>query len=210
MAGEVSQGDRTPCVNASASEPVRCWWATGGDPLYAAYHDEEWGVPLHDERALFELLCLEGAQAGLAWITILRKREGYRSAFLNFDPQRVADMSDADLEQRLADPAIVRNRLKVNAVRTNARAFLEVQAEHGSFDSYLWNWVDGRPLRNAWREKGEIPAKTPLAESISRDLKKRGFTFVGPTIVYAYLQSTGVVNDHIVTCFRYGEVQAPG
>jgi DNA-3-methyladenine glycosylase I len=193
-------------VSAPSTDPVRCWWASGGDPLYEAYHDEEWGVPLHDERALFELLCLEGAQAGLAWITILRKRAGYRSAFHDFDPQRVAAMSDADLEERLADPGIVRNRLKVYAARTNARAFLELQAERGSFDDYLWSWVDGRPVRNAWREGSEIPAKTPLAEGISRDIRKRGFTFVGPTIVYAYLQSTGVVNDHLVTCFRYGAV----
>ena len=182
---------------------VRCFWADGGDPLYEAYHDEEWGVPLHDERALFELLCLEGAQAGLAWITILRKRQAYREAFLDFEPGRVAAMTDAELEQRLTDPGIVRNRLKVFAVRKNARAFLEVQAERGGFDSYLWNWVDGRPVRNAWRERGDVPAVTPLAESISKDLKKRGFTFVGPTIIYAYLQAAGVVNDHLVTCFRY-------
>jgi DNA-3-methyladenine glycosylase I len=193
-------------VTAPATEPVRCSWASGGDPLYEAYHDEEWGVPLHDERALFELLCLEGAQAGLAWITILRKREGYRGAFHDFEPERVAAMTDSDLEERLGDPGIVRNRLKVYAARTNARAFLEVQAEHGSFDGYLWNWVDGKPLRSAWRDTGELPAKTPLAESISRDLRRRGFTFVGPTIVYAYLQSTGVVNDHVVACFRYGDL----
>jgi DNA-3-methyladenine glycosylase I len=186
--------------------PVRCSWAAGGDPLYEAYHDEEWGVPLHDERALFELLCLEGAQAGLAWITILRKREGYRNAFLGFDPERVAAMSDAELDERLSDPGIVRNRLKVYAARKNARAFLETQAEHGSFDAYLWNWVDGKPIRNGWREMSQVPAVTPLAEAISKDLKKRGFTFVGPTIVYAYLQSTGVVNDHVVTCFRYSAV----
>jgi DNA-3-methyladenine glycosylase I len=185
---------------------VRCSWASLGDPLYEAYHDEEWGVPLHDERALFELLCLEGAQAGLAWITILRKREAYRSAFHGFDPARVADMSDADLEQRMLDPGIVRNRLKVYAARKNARAFLELQAEHGSFDSYLWDWVDGRPLRNPRQAMADVPAVTPLAESISRDLKKRGFTFVGPTIVYAYLQSVGVVNDHVVSCFRYAEL----
>jgi DNA-3-methyladenine glycosylase I len=193
-------------VTPSATNPVRCGWASGGDPLYEAYHDEEWGVPLHDERALFELLCLEGAQAGLAWITILRKREAYRSAFHDFEPERVAAMSDGDLQERLADPGIVRNRLKVYAARTNARAFLEVQGEHGSFDSYLWGWVDGTPVRNAWRERGELPAKTPLAEALSRDLRKRGFTFVGPTIVYAFLQSTGVVNDHVVDCFRYDAV----
>jgi DNA-3-methyladenine glycosylase I len=185
------------------AEPIRCPWASGGDPLYAAYHDDEWGVPLHDDRALFELLCLEGAQAGLAWITILRKREGYREAFLGFDPERCAAMSDAELEERMADPGIVRNRLKVFAVRKNARAFLELQAEHGSFDAYLWAWVDGKPLINARKGMGDLPASTPLAEAISKDLKKRGFTFVGPTIVYAFLQSTGVVNDHVVSCFRY-------
>ena len=185
------------------ADPVRCSWAAGGDPLYEAYHDEEWGVPLHDDRALFELLCLEGAQAGLAWITILRKREGYRRAFLGFDPERVAAMSDAELDERLGDPGIVRNRLKVYAARTNARAFLETRAELGTFDAYLWSWVDGTPIRNAWREMRQVPAVTPLAEAISKDLKKRGFTFVGPTIVYAYLQSTGVVHDHVVSCFRY-------
>ncbi|HET6173619.1 MAG TPA: DNA-3-methyladenine glycosylase I [Gaiellales bacterium] len=191
-------------MSAPQTDRVRCGWAAGGDPLYQAYHDEEWGVPLHDERGLFELLCLEGAQAGLAWITILRKRESYRSAFLGFAPERVAAMSDSELEERLTDPGIVRNRLKVFAARKNARAFLEVQAEHGSFDRYLWNWVDGEPVRNAWTERDQLPAKTPLSEGIGRDLKKRGFTFVGPTIVYAYLQATGVINDHVVSCFRYG------
>jgi DNA-3-methyladenine glycosylase I len=193
----------------ASSEPedrrIRCAWATS-DPLYVAYHDEEWGVPLHDERALFELLCLEGAQAGLAWITILRKRECYRTAFHGFEIERVAAMTDAELEERMSDPGIVRNRLKVFAARKNARAFLEVGAEHGSFDAYLWGWVDGTPIRDA-RDKSEgIPATTPLAERISKDLKKRGFTFVGPTIVYAYLQSTGVVNDHVPECFRSAEL----
>ena len=197
----------TPAASPPSETPVRCSWASGGDPLYAAYHDEEWGVPLHDDRALFELLCLEGAQAGLAWITILRKREGYRKAFHGFDPERVAAMSDAELDERMSDPGIVRNRLKVYAARKNARAFLELQAEHGSFDSYLWDWVDGEPIRNAWEAMADVPAVTPLAAAISKDLKKRGFTFVGPTIVYAYLQSTGVVNDHVVTCFRYAAVQ---
>ena len=187
-----------------SDDRVRCGWASGGDPLYEAYHDDEWGVPLHDDRALFELLCLEGAQAGLAWITILRKRDSYRAAFFGFDPERCAAMTDAELEERMADPGIVRNRLKVYGVRKNARAFLEVVAERGSFDSYLWGWVDGAPLINARKGTGDLPASTPLAEAISKDLKKRGFTFVGPTIVYAYLQSTGVVDDHAVTCFRYG------
>jgi DNA-3-methyladenine glycosylase I len=190
-------------TSTTTEEPVRCGWASGGDPLYAAYHDDEWGVPLHDERALFELLCLEGAQAGLAWITILRKRDNYRRAFHGFDPERCAAMSDAELEERMSDPGIVRNRLKVFGVRKNARAFLELQAERGSFDAYLWGWVDGKPLINARQGSGDLPASTPLAEAISKDLKKRGFTFVGPTIVYAYMQSTGVVDDHAVTCFRY-------
>ena len=194
----------TPASSPPSDALVRCSWASGGDPLYEAYHDEEWGVPLHDDRALFELLCLEGAQAGLAWITILRKREGYRQAFHGFDPVRVAAMSDAELDERMHDPGIVRNRLKISAARKNARAFLETQAEHGSFDSYLWGWVDGVPLRDARiKTGGDVPAVTPLAEKISKDLKKRGFTFVGPTIVYAYMQSTGVVNDHVPACFRY-------
>jgi DNA-3-methyladenine glycosylase I len=186
-----------------AAEPVRCGWAAGGDPLYAAYHDDEWGVPLHDDRALFELLCLEGAQAGLAWITILRKRDNYRRAFSRFDPERCAAMTDEELEERLHDPGIVRNRLKVFAVRKTARAFLELQAECGSFDAYLWDWVDGIPLVGARAGLADLPASTPLAVAISKDLKKRGFTFVGPTIVYAFMQSTGVVNDHVVSCFRY-------
>ena len=184
---------------------IRCAWATS-DPLYVAYHDEEWGVPLHDERALFELLCLEGAQAGLAWITILRKREGYRKAFHGFEIERVASMTDAELEERMSDPGIVRNRLKVFAARKNARAFLEVGAEHGSFGAYLWGWVDGKPIRDARDKSQGIPASTPLAERISKDMKKRGFTFVGPTIVYAYMQSTGVVNDHVPECFRSAEL----
>jgi DNA-3-methyladenine glycosylase I len=190
-------------ASEQAAEPIRCAWASGGDPLSAAYHDDEWGVPLHDDRALFELLCLEGAQAGLSWITILRKRDNYRRAFHAFDPVRVAAMSDAELERRLADPGIVRNRLKVFGVRKNARAFLELQAERGSFDAYLWGWVDGKPVCNPRQGMGDVPASTPLAVTISKDLKKRGFTFVGPTIVYAFLQSTGVVDDHVVGCFRH-------
>jgi DNA-3-methyladenine glycosylase I len=196
----------TPAASRTPDGKTRCSWAAGGDPEYEAYHDTEWGVPLHDDRALFELLCLEGAQAGLAWITILRKRQGYRRAFLGFDHVRVAELSDAELDERLLDPGIVRNRLKVYAFRTNARAFLDVQEERGSFDSYLWGWVDGVPLRNPRAAMADVPAVTPLAETISRDLKKRGFTFVGPTIVYAYMQSAGLVNDHIVSCFRYAEL----
>jgi DNA-3-methyladenine glycosylase I len=197
----------TPAAAPTSDDgKTRCSWAAGGDPDYEAYHDTEWGVPLHDDRALFELLCLEGAQAGLAWITILRKREGYRRAFLGFDPVRVSELSDAELDERMLDPGIVRNRLKVYAVRKNARAFLELQGERGSFDSYLWDWVDRQPIVQPRQAMADVPAVTPLAEAISKDLKRRGFTFVGPTIVYAYLQSTGVVNDHVVSCFRYAEL----
>ena len=179
----------------------RCAWC-GDDPLYVAYHDEEWGVPLHDDRRLFELLILEGAQAGLAWITILRKREGYRRAFEGFDPQVVARYEDARLDELMGDPCIVRNRLKIKAARTNARAFLNLQEEHGSFDRFLWSYVGGEPLRNRPSSGGEIPAETPLSQQISRDLRRAGMTFVGPTIVYAYLQSAGLVNDHVTSCFR--------
>ena len=178
----------------------RCAWC-GDDPLYVAYHDEEWGVPLRDDRRLFELLILEGAQAGLAWITILRKREGYRRAFEGFDPEVVARYDDARLDELMADPGIVRNRLKIKAARTNARAFLDLQAEHGSFSAFLWRYVDDEPLRNRPAARGALPAVTPLSRGISRDLRRAGMTFVGPTIVYAYLQSAGLVNDHVTSCF---------
>jgi DNA-3-methyladenine glycosylase I len=183
-------------------EQLRCPWV-GEDPLYYAYHDEEWGVPVHDDRHLFEMLTLEGAQAGLSWLTILKKREGYRRLFENFDVETVARFPAARVEELLKDPAIVRNRLKVESTVTNAQAFLKVQEEFGSFDAYLWAFVDGEPIVNAWRKLEEIPAKTPLSDQISKDLKKRGFRFVGSTIVYAYLQAVGVVNDHTVDCFRY-------
>jgi DNA-3-methyladenine glycosylase I len=179
----------------------RCGWC-GTDPLYVAYHDEEWGVPQHDDHRLFEKLILEGAQAGLSWITILRKREAYRRAFLGFDPEKVAAMSDAELETVLQDPGIVRNRLKVFAARKNALAFLAVQREYGSFDAFLWAFVEGRPKVNYPRTLAEVPAVTPEAETLSKALKKRGFTFVGPTIMYAYLQSMGLVDDHLTTCWR--------
>jgi DNA-3-methyladenine glycosylase I len=182
----------------------RCAWA-GTDPLYVAYHDEEWGVPVHDDRKLFEMLTLEGAQAGLSWITILRKREAYRAAFDNFDPAVVAEYGEAKVAALLADAGIVRNRLKITATIRNARAFLAVQAELGSFDAYIWQFVDGTPIQNSWRTMSEIPAKTPLSDAISKDLKKRGFTFVGSTIVYAHMQATGMVNDHVTDCFRYGQ-----
>ena len=166
-----------------------------------AYHDEEWGVPLHDDRRLFELLILEGAQAGLAWITILRKREGYRRAFEGFDPRVIASYDDARLDALMTDAGIVRNRLKIRAARTNARAFLDIQEEHGSFDRFLWCYVDGEQVQNRFVSLSEVPAETPLSRQISRDLRRAGMTFVGPTIVYAYLQSAGLVNDHVTSCF---------
>lgn len=182
-------------------ESARCPWA-GTDPLYVAYHDEEWGVPSRDDRHLFEMLVLEGAQAGLSWITILRKREGYRKAFEGFDPSKVAQFGPLDVERLLGDPGIVRNRLKVESAIDSAKAFLSLQEEAGSFSSWLWAYVDGRPFQSSFRQMREVPAKTPLAERISKDLRKRGFRFVGPTIVYAYLQAVGVVNDHLVSCPR--------
>ncbi len=185
--------------------PTRCGWC-GSDPLYIAYHDEEWGVPVVDDRVLFEFLVLEGAQAGLSWLTILRKREGYRRAFAGFDPAQVARFDRKRIEKLLADPGIVRNRLKVESAVSNAAAFLAVQDAHGSFAAYIWDFVDRRPIQNRWRALAELPAKTPLAEAISKDLKRRGFRFVGPTIVYAHMQATGMVNDHLVSCFRHREV----
>lgn len=185
----------------------RCGWC-GDDDLYVRYHDEEWGVPLRDDRALFEFLVLEGAQAGLAWITVLRKREGYRAAFDNFEPGKVARYSDRRLNQLLENPRIIRNRLKVFSARQNARAFLAVQEEWGSFADYIWHFVDGKPVRNRWRRMADVPATTPLSDRISKDLKGRGFTFVGTTIVYAHMQATGMVNDHVVDCFRHAEVSS--
>lgn len=188
-------------------ESSRCPWA-GTDPLYVAYHDEEWGVPSRDDRHLFEMLILEGAQAGLSWITILRKREGYRRAFSGFDPAKVARFGPEDVERLLADPGIVRNRLKVESAIDSAKAFVTLQKEAGSFSEWLWAFVDGQPVRSSPREMREVPAKTPLAERISKELRGRGFRFVGPTIVYAYLQAVGVVNDHLVACPRRREVSS--
>lgn len=182
----------------------RCQWC-GEDPLYVSYHDEEWGLPTYGDATLFEFLILEGAQAGLAWITVLRKREGYRALFDQFDPNKVAHFSDAKLAALRLDERIIRNRLKINSARQNARAFLSVQAEWGSFSQYLWHFVDGKPVINQVRSLADVPAKTPLSDQISKDLKARGFNFVGSTIVYAYLQAMGVVNDHTVDCFRYQE-----
>ena len=180
----------------------RCPWC-GDDPLYRAYHDDEWGVPLHDDTRLFEMLTLEGAQAGLSWITILRKREGYRSAFAGFDPRVVAAFTDGDIARLLADSRIVRNRLKVASTISNARAVLEVQARCGSLDSFLWGFVGGEPVRNSWKTMREIPASTPLSDTMSRELKRLGFRFIGSTICYAFMQATGMVNDHLADCFCY-------
>ncbi len=188
-------------------QPTRCVWA-GSDPLYQEYHDYEWGVPVHDDRLLFEFLILEGAQAGLSWITVLRKREAYRAAFENFDPAVVACFDEQKQAALLADPGIVRNRLKVASAISNARAFLQVQEQFGSFAAYLWRFVDGRPIRNAWRSITEVPASTPVSDALSKDLKKRGFRFVGSTICYAFMQAVGMVNDHTIDCFRWQELDS--
>jgi len=184
---------------------VRCTWA-GGDPPMVAYHDEEWGVPSHDDRHLFELLTLEGAQAGLSWSTILNKREGYRAAFAGFDPAAVARFGPRDVERLLADPGIVRNRLKVESTVNNAARVLEVQEEAGSFDAFLWGLVDGAPLVGGWRTLAELPAETAESRAMSKELKRRGFRFVGPTVCYAFMQAVGLVNDHTVDCFRYADL----
>ena len=181
---------------------TRCHWATDSDTLMQAYHDSEWGVPLHDDQALFEFLCLEGAQAGLSWRTVLQKRDNYRKAFHQFEIARVAAMKDRELEKLLLDPGLIRNRLKITATRDNAKIALEVIAEHGSLDAYLWAFVDGKPIQNTLH-KGEVPASTPLSDRVSKALKKRGFRFVGTTICYAFMQATGMVNDHLVECFRH-------
>ena len=185
---------------------ARCPWADGG-PEYAAYHDDEWGVPVHDDRVFFEFLILEGAQAGLSWSTILNKRDGYREAFADFDPARVARFDGRRVEKLLANPGIVRNRLKVESSVSNARAFLDLQRECGSFDRYVWPFVGGKPLRNQWHSLSTVPASTPESDALSKDLKRRGFRFVGTTIMYAFMQATGLVNDHLVTCPRWKQVQ---
>lgn len=184
----------------------RCGWAPESDPVYVKYHDTEWGVPVHQDRLHFEFIILEGAQAGLSWSTILHRRDGYRRAFTNFDPEAVARMTKADEARLLQDPGIIRNRLKVASAPINARAFLEIQEAFGSFDQYIWNFVDGSPVQNSWKTLSELPASTPLSDKVSKDLKKRGFKFVGTTIVYAHLQATGIVNDHLIDCFRREEV----
>jgi DNA-3-methyladenine glycosylase I len=181
----------------------RCGWVPEGDPAYVAYHDEEWGVPSHDDRHLFEMLTLEGAQAGLSWSTILRKREGYRKAFANFDAKQVARFSLKDVERLLADPGIVRNRLKVESAVNNAQRVLGLE----SLDEYLWGFVGGSSIVNRWRNLGDIPSETAESRAMSKDLKKRGFRFVGPTVCYAFMQATGLVNDHVVGCYRFAELE---
>ncbi|MDT8398736.1 MAG: DNA-3-methyladenine glycosylase I [Pseudomonadales bacterium] len=185
----------------------RCVWP-GDDPLYQRYHDQEWGVPLHDDQKLFEFLILEGAQAGLSWLTILRKREAFRQAFDDFDYRLVADYDEARIAALMSNAGIIRNRLKIHSAVQNARAFVEVRREFGSFDAYFWGFVDNRPIQNHWQSPAQIPAKTALAQTLSKDLKKRGFNFVGPTIVYAMMQATGMVNDHTTDCFRHREVSS--
>ena len=183
----------------------RCSWA-GSDPLYLKYHDSEWGVPLHDDRRWFEFLILEGAQAGLSWLTILKKRQNYRKAFDNFNPRKMAAYDDSKIKALLSDVAIIRNKLKIEAAIQNAKSFLAIQQEFGSFDRYIWRFVGGRTLKNKWQTEAEIPARTSESAAMSADLKRRGFKFVGPTICYAFMQATGLVNDHVVGCFRHREV----
>ena len=188
-----------------SSEPIRkrCDWVDLKNPRYVAYHDNEWGVPVHDDRKHFEMLVLEGAQAGLSWATILNRREGYREAFDNFDPKIIAGYSEEKLLELQQNPAIIRNRLKIRSAVTNARVFLKIQEEFGDFDRYIWRFVDGIPLINHYRSLEDVPASTPLSTLISKELRKQGMTFVGPTILYAYMQAVGVVNDHLTSCFRY-------
>jgi DNA-3-methyladenine glycosylase I len=187
--------------------PIRCGWVNLNEPIYVQYHDEEWGVPLRDDdAALFERIALEGAQAGLSWITVLRKRENYRAAFDRFDPQIVAQYDEDKIASLLANPGIIRNRLKIRSVVSNARCFLKVQAEQGSFSDYLWGFVDGKPIQNQWRSVQELPAESDISRKLSKDLKQRGFSFIGSTMCYAMMQAIGMVNDHTTDCFRYGEV----
>ncbi len=187
-------------MNHEVQQAQKCGWCVG-DPLYEKYHDEEWGVPVHDDKKHFEFLILEGAQAGLSWLTVLKRREGYRKAFANFDPEMVATFTESDTERLLQDPGIIRNRLKVKAAVKNAQVFLEIQKEFGSFNTYIWGFVGGKPIVNHPKTLKDIPATSELSNTISKDLRKRGMSFVGSTIVYAHLQATGIVNDHISTCF---------
>ena len=186
----------------------RCDWGERGGELLRRYHDTEWGVPVYDDGKQFEYLVLEGAQAGLSWLTVLRKREAYRNAFAGFDPFEVARFGEKEIEALVGNPGIIRNRLKIASTVTNARAFLEIQEEFGSFNAYIWGFVDGEPIRNQWKTMSDLPATSALSEKLSKDLKSRGFKFVGSTIVYAHMQAAGLVNDHLVSCFRYGECAA--
>lgn len=190
---------------SNAANKIRCFGGQPGKEFYAAYHDNEWGIPVHDDRHLFEMLILEGAQAGLSWETILKRRDGYRKAFHNFDPQKVALMSDNELEALCHNPEIIRNRLKINSTRKNAQIFLQIQQEFGSFDRYVWKFVGGSPIIHHWHRFEDIPATSRESDALSKDLKKRGMTFVGSTIIYAYMQAIGMVNDHLVGCWRYGK-----
>jgi DNA-3-methyladenine glycosylase I len=193
-------------MHSAALHDKRCAWANADDPLLVEYHDHEWGVPVHSERKHFAVLVLSGAQAGLNWSLVLKKREGYRRAFENFDPQKVRRYSESRILRLLSDPDIIRNRMKIEAAVRNARAFLKVQEEFGKFDAYCWQFVGGRPRLNRWKSTRQIPATTPESEALSKDLKRRGFGFVGPTVAYAYMQAVGMVNDHLIDCFRYREI----
>ena len=184
----------------------KCDWCTGSE-IYERYHDEEWGVPVHDDKKHFEFLILESAQAGLSWLTILKRREGYLRAFANYDPDVVAKYDQERIEELVLDASIIRNRMKIEATVNNAKRFQEIQREFGSFDNYIWGFVEGKPLVNKWKSTEEIPAKTELSDRVSKDLKERGFKFVGSTIIYAHLQATGVVNDHVISCYRYRELK---
>ena len=198
-----SHGNRTEYFMTPKKNLERCPWSLGVNDPYTAYHDEEWGVPVHDDRKQFEFLVLESAQAGLSWSTVLNKRDGYRQAFADFDPVKVARFTDRRIERLLQDPGIIRNRLKVTAAVPNARAFLAVQEEFGTFSEYIWQFVDGQPIQNRWSRQQELPASTQQSDALSKDLKRRGFKFVGTTIMYAHMQAVGMVNDHLVSCFRY-------
>jgi len=195
---------------AGEKQLVRCQWSQGVSDAYLAYHDDEWGVPVRDDRVQFEFLVLEGAQAGLSWSTVLHKRDGYRRAFAGFDPEKVARFDKRKIESLIENPAIIRNRLKINSAVTNARAFLDLVETEGSFSDYIWSFVDGQPIQNRWKGDGDVPASTSISDALSKDLKKRGFKFVGSTIIYAHMQATGLVNDHIVGCYRHEECKRSG
>ena len=205
MVGLQTARIKNAAPNTASIPQMRCTWP-GSDPLMIAYHDTEWGVPEHNDRKLFELLILDNAQAGLSWSTVLKKRENYRTALHNFQPHIIAAYSEADYARLLGDAGIIRNKLKIRSHIRNAQVFLEIQKEYGSFDTYIWKFVEGKPVNNSWTAEKDIPAQTPLAEEISVNIKRRGMNFVGPTIIYAWMQSIGLVNDHITSCFRHAEI----